>query len=101
MWSNLKLQGLKQLKWKVDMKQILLQIGAILIVAVTWGLALLIPNCRKIMKMRKATRTWITTENRSQLTDVAIDIVQAVKTIAPDSKTITADRKKEQSNYRV
>lgn len=101
MWSNLKLQGLKQLKWKVDMKQILLQIGAILIVAVTWGLALLIPNCRKIMKMRKATRTWITRENRSQLTDVTIDIILALKTIAPDSKTITADRKKEQSNYRV
>ena len=100
-WSNSKLQGLKQLKWKVDMKQILLQTGAILIVALTWGLGLLIPNCIKTMKRRKITRAWTTTKNGSQLTDITMEIIILLKIIARDSKTITAHRKKELSNYQV
>ena len=95
MWSNTKLQSLKQLKWKYDLIQFMLSTGAILIAFVTWGLALLNPKLKKIVKRRKVTRTWITTESRSQLTDVTLDIVLALKTIAPDIKAITADRKKD------
>lgn len=54
----------------------------------TLGLTLRNENTRKSIKAHKATCTWTKINSKSELTDIAKDIIQALKVIAPDSKTI-------------
>jgi len=93
LWLHVKVQCLRQLRWNVDMKQILLSGGAVILALLSYGLALLIPIIRKTIKMRRASHIWPATQDKGRLTGIAMDIVLALKTIAPDSETITTEKK--------
>ena len=99
LWSMVKMEMLKKLNWKVDKMQMILVGGVMMIAIVSYGVVLFIPSLRTILKKRKAIRTWRTIEGKGQLSNVAIDIVQAIKSLDSNSKTITADKGENQLKY--
>ncbi len=95
-WSNFifnsNLKSLAQQQWKIDYKQVGMAFGAFMLIIFSYGIALLFPKIRETIKTNRVKRTWVAVDD-SQLTDIALDIVLAIKTIMPGCKTFTTEQK--------